>query len=993
MLLQSIGRIGVIAVLVACVAANASAQGGNATITGIIYDQAKAVLPGVTVTVTNEATGISRETISGPEGLFVIPTLVPGTYTIRAELAGFQPQTRQGVVLAIGQELDVDLTLGLASLTESVTVSAEAPIVDTTASRIGANVTAREIDTLPSQGRNHLSLMQLVPGLVPDLAPGEFEGGNFNVGGRTTASNVWTVDGAANQDTDGGATGPQARITLDSMAEFQVLTHQYTAEYGGSSGVIVNAVTKSGTNDFAGRAFYYLEDESLRAIDPFLKEEGVTQNPESGRDTFGFNIGGPILRNRAFFFFNLERNLIENAVVHQFPPEALAIAQDYADASIIKALSTFARVDYTQGPHNFSFRWQREVAPAVGEDFECCQTLDNRQIELDANDRLINVQHTMLVGNRATNELRFSHVGEDRVDGNLAVMGVDPSRWNTSGWIDDLEYVAYGGADPLEVGSQNVYEDYSTGLASAHGGADSRNFTVQDTLTYVTPSAAHTFKAGFTWNRVMVRPQRIGANDNGTFTFLHNTPFNPANPSSYPSRFSVVMGDISIDAEDTWVNGFVQDQWRFNDRLTLNLGLRYDWQDQTDTNDAVAPRLGFAYDVGGAGRTVVRGGIGKFYEYHLIPVPVNLARRGPLGNVFTFDTGEDQSALSGRIPASPCLQPASAGRLAVISPACRAQLVAIRNSLQPGAGAEFVNTEPWLDGEREMGFLWSYSMGVKHELFPNLGVGVDYVGNVGRNQTTQIDISEGPVGANGRIVRLTPAEFDPSGALIPAVARSRTFGRVLQYQTLDALDSDFNSIELSLEKRFSQRWSARTAYTLAFSNDVTPQTPALNSRVSNDRDPRQDYGRSNTDNRHAFVTSFSVNPFGGLTTGAIFRYYSGYPINETVGTDVNADRDNNDRPVRGVHDAARPILSDVDETGRAVRNGVDGENSKNLDLQVQYVFSLPSNQTFGLFWETYNALNWINYGNPTGNRNSRNFMVPVEAGPMRSMQLGVRYTF
>ncbi len=993
-MLKRIGRIGVLAALIGCAAATAFAQGGTATIIGTIYDQDKAVLPGVTVTVTNEATGITRDTVTGAEGLFVIPTLNPGTYTITAELAGFQTRTQEGVVLAIGQELAVDLTLGVAGLTESVTVTAEAPLVDTTASRIGANVTAREIDTLPSQGRNHLSLMQLVPGLVPDLAPGEFEGGNFNVAGRTTASNVWNVDGAANQDTDGGATGPQARITLDSMAEFQVLTHQYTAEYGGSSGVIVNAVTKSGTNAFSGRGFYYLEDESLRALDPFLEEEGVTENPESGRDTFGFNIGGPIVRNRAFFFFNLERNLIENAVVHQFPPEALAIAQDYADASIIKALSTFARVDYTQGAHNLSFRWQREIAPAVGEDFECCQTLDNRQIELDTNDRLINVQHTMLLGNRATNELRFSHAGEDRIDGNLAVMGIDPANWNTTGWIDDLEYVGYGGRDQFDVGSRNSYSDFDTGLASAHGGAYSRNYTLQDTLTYVTGGGAHTFKTGFTYNKVMVRPQRIGANDNGTFEFLHNTPFNPANPFSYPSRFSIVMGDIEIDAEDTWTNGFVQDQWRMNDRLTLNLGLRYDYQEMTpNTKDAFGPRLGFAYDVGGAGRTVVRGGIGKFYEYHLIPIGVNLARRGVFGNVFTFDTGEDESAEDGIIPSNPCLQPIRSGNLAAINPACRAQLVAIRNSLQPGAGAEFVNTEPWLDGNREMGYLWSYSLGVKHELMTNLGVGVDYVGNRGRNQTTQIDISEGPVGANGRIVRLTPAAFDPQGVLIPASARASAFGRVLQYQTLDALNSDFESVEFSLEKRFSNRWSARAAYTVAAANDVASQGPTLNARVSNDRDPRQDYGRSNADNRHAFVTGFSVNPFGGLTTGAIFRYYSGYPINETVGTDVNGDRDNNDRPIQGLHDLTRPIVSELDETGRAVRNGIGGESAKNLDLQVQYVFNLPANQTFGLFWETYNALNWINYGNPTGNRNSRNFLVPDEAGPMRSMQLGVRYTF
>jgi outer membrane receptor protein involved in Fe transport len=992
---HGVGRLIFVSAFVSCLTASAFAQGGNATISGTVFDPNKAVLPGVTVTVTNDATGIARDTVTGAEGEFVVPTLPPGTYTIRAELSGFQSQTRSGVALLIGQEVEVDLTLGVAGVAETVTVSAEAPLIDTTASRIGANVTAREIDTLPSQGRNHLSLMQLVPGLVPDLTPGEFEGGNFNVAGRTTASNVWNVDGAANQDTDGGATGPQARITLDSMAEFQVLTHQYTAEYGGSSGVIVNAVTKSGTNAFTGRGFYYLEDDKLRAIDPFLKEEGVTENPESGRDTFGFNIGGPIVRNRAFFFFNAERNLIENAVVHQFPTEAAPIATDYADASIIKAMSTFARVDYNLTENNnLSFRWQREVAPAVGEDFECCQTLENRQIELDSNDRLINVQHTAIIGNAMTNELRFSHAGEDRVDGNLAVMGIDPANWRTTGWINDLEYVGYGGRDQFDVGSLNAYEDYATGLAAAHGGAFSRNYTLQNTLTYVVGGGAHTLKGGFTYNKVMVRPQRIGANDNGTFEFLHNTPFNPANPRSFPSRFSIVMGDIEIDAEDTWLNGFVQDQWRLTDRLTLNLGLRYDYQDQTpNTKDALAPRLGFAYDVGGAGRTVIRGGVGRFYEYALIPVGVNLARRGPLGTVFTFDTGEDESPLAGRLPADPCLQPTLNGGLAAISPNCRARLAAIRNSLQPGAGAEFVNTEPWLDGDREMGYLWSYSLGIKRELLPNLGVSIDYVGNRGRNQTAQIDISEGPVGANGRIRRLTPAEFDAAGTLIPAVARNAAFQRVLQYQTLSDFDSKFNSLELSVEKRFSNRWSGRAAYTLAYAKDVVPQNPALNARVSNDLDPLQDYGRSNFDNRHAFVTGFSVNPFGGLTTGAIFRYYSGYPINETIGTDVNGDRDNNDRPVRGVHDLNRPIVSDVDDTGRAVRNGIDGESAKNLDVQVQYIFNLPRSQTFGLFWETYNAVNWINYGNPTANRNSSRFLEPDEAGPMRSMQLGVRYTF
>ena len=209
-MLKRIGPSGLLAIVIGCLASTVFAQGGTAVINGTVFDPAKAVLPGVTVTVTNEATGISREAISGPEGHFVVPTLMPGTYTIRTALTGFQGQTREGIVLNIGQELTIDLSMSLAGVAEQVVVTGESPIIETTASRIGSVVSEQEIDQLPSQGRNHLSLMQLVPGLVPELTPGEFEGGNFNVNGRTTASNLWTVDGAANQDTDGGGTGPQA---------------------------------------------------------------------------------------------------------------------------------------------------------------------------------------------------------------------------------------------------------------------------------------------------------------------------------------------------------------------------------------------------------------------------------------------------------------------------------------------------------------------------------------------------------------------------------------------------------------------------------------------------------------------------------------------------------------------------------------------------------------------------------------------------------------
>lgn len=219
-----------------------------------------------------------------------------------------------------------------------------------------------------------------------------------------------------------------------------------------------------------------------------------------------------------------------------------------------------------------------------------------------------------------------------------------------------------------------------------------------------------------------------------------------------------------------------------------------------------------------------------------------------------------------------------------------------------------------------------------------------------------------------------------------------------QYQTLEVLNTDYNALELSLIKRYSARWSGRVSYTLARARDVNGATAlggnnTAGKQFTNDLNPREDYGRTNFDNRHALALSVNVNPWRGLGAGAIFRYYTGYPISEVVGTDVNGDRDNNERPVRGIHDLTRPIVSAVDSSGRAIRNGIDGEEQMILDLRLQYVVDLPRAQTAGFFFEVYNATNRINYGNPTGNRRSRNFLIPTVAGDMARVQLGVRYTF
>src|SRR6478735_5535116 len=199
----------------------------------------------------------------------------------------FQPMSRSGMVVRVGEELTVALTLPLAGVQETLTVTAEAPLVESTSNRIGTNITSNEIDSLPSANRSQFSLMQTIPGLVPTLQVGSFEGGQYSANGQATNNNLSLVDGQYdNGSRRGGSQGTQARVSLDSMAEYQVQTHQYGAEYGGSTGVVVNSVTKSGTNKVTGRVFEYFKDNKLMATNYFLKQEGES-NPESGSNVYG----------------------------------------------------------------------------------------------------------------------------------------------------------------------------------------------------------------------------------------------------------------------------------------------------------------------------------------------------------------------------------------------------------------------------------------------------------------------------------------------------------------------------------------------------------------------------------------------------------------------------------------------------------------------------------------------------------------------------------
>ena len=958
---------------------------GRASINGTVFDAEKAVLPGATITVTEENTGATRESVTGGDGSFNITTLLPGRYTIKADLPGFQPTTQTGIALGVGQELSVNMTLQLSGVQESVTVTGEAPLVEVTASRVGSNITNQEIDNLPSQGRSQLSLMAMVPGLTPSLSPGSFEGGQFNANGRETTSNLFMVDGVYNNDDRrGGSQANQARVTLDTMAEFQVLTHQYTAEFGGSSGVVVNAVTRSGTNRMQGRAFYYYQDDSLNATDHFLEEEGL-ENSDAGSKVFGGSLGGPIVRNKAFWFFNIERNLIEQAANLIFPPEAAPLATNYSDVVAIRAWNTFIRTDYQLTPTNhLSFRWVREAAITDCEDLQDQALLENCEIENDSGDQVYSFSWTSVLGNRATNELKLSGVRENLLQGGLFAFGGGCAAPP----CDDYTFTGLNGRDQFDIGSMNEHEDYVAGpQAGAFQQDKIRTYGFENAFTFIKSGwgGDHTFKAGIGFSRNSADPQEIGGNSIGTFEFLHNANFVEGNASTYPSVFSIRLGQTIFPQDDERFNFYVQDKWQVSRRLTLNLGLRYDKQDLVDTSNAFAPRLGVAYDLLGDGRTVLRGGIGKFYEYQPLTIRATLLTAPVVSPAIIYETDEDEGPLEGIFPEDPCLLPAGDGQgRALIGPQCRADLTAIRDEVLAGG---FTNANPSIDGDRKLGYLYSFSVGFKQQIGSTLAFGVDYIGNRGKDQTGLIDLNE-PTGG----VRPQAAGFDPSGALVPAGSRDTNFQRFLQYQTLDAFDTDYDALELSLEKRFANRWGGRLAYTLSEAHDVGTTGGVAAKRVANDFDPRSDYGRTNFDNRHGFVASANADIWKGLGGGISFKYYSGAPINETIGRDANRDNDNFDRPVAGVDDLLRPIVSELDADGRAIRNGIDGENQMLVDARLQYILRIQRNE-IGFFWEIYNLTNRDNFGNPTGVRSSANFLIPVTANTPRTMQVGLRYTF
>src|SRR5262245_7479861 len=347
--------------LLLCTASFAAAQGGSAQLSGRVFDQQKGALPGVTVTVTNQDIGTVREVLSGPDGTWLVPALPPARYQVTAQLEGFKKFLQRDIPLAVGNQLTIDIQLEIGAVEETITVSGQSPIIDVTSKEIGGNIGTKELADIPTISRNFTYFAGLLPGVVPTANLASWGSDTLTANGVDSRNNSYLVDGAwDNDDYLGQNNGAQARVPLDAAQEFQVLTGQFDAEFGRTSGAIVNAVIKSCTNRLHGTAFEYFYTRNLRAKD-FFQAQNNLDKPDAHKNEWGGSIGGPIVKDKLHFFADVERVQLNEGRTIQIPARP---DLNYATVTETRVWDTVYRVDHQiNANHSWSARWITEWSP------------------------------------------------------------------------------------------------------------------------------------------------------------------------------------------------------------------------------------------------------------------------------------------------------------------------------------------------------------------------------------------------------------------------------------------------------------------------------------------------------------------------------------------------------------------------------------------------------------------------------------------------------
>jgi hypothetical protein len=972
----------VASVLSCAMSVAAEAQQGVAEVRGRVVDAQNAVLPGVVVTVTNQDTGIYREVTSSGDGTYFVTGIVPGAYEVAAVLQGFKKSVRRDIVLSIGRSTTVDLQLEVGGLEETVTVTTQAPLVDVTSSEIGGNVTREDIAEMPSVNRNYIEFLGLLPGIVPNSSTISFGADTINVNGQSSASNNYMVDGGNNNDDYlGQGFGSQARTALESIQEFQVLTNQYDAEFGRTTGGVVNAITKQGSNQIHGSLFNFWTDSSVTAKDYFVRTQNLPKPPTTKKQ-WGGTLGGPIVRDRAHYFLSLERIIINegrSSVFTTRPDKNFAISQD------TDVWNYLVRADHQLSPsQTYSVRWLYESSPQNPQ-FNPGNTIDSLREETDIDQTVVG-QLSSVFGNTKFNTLRVSWTMEDINRSNPQYFANGMKQW--------------------ELPATQSYQSFIDVQNPAGEQRINNAWHVEDTFSWFLPGRRgdHDLKVG---SQFQVINHRFNdqSNMNGTFNFRSDAAFNANDFSTYPERLSIRM-PVPDDSfmQSKAIIAFVQDKWRVNPRLTLSLGVRYDLEvipiragvvaplmpDNADypvDKNNVAPRFGVVYDVSGRGSAVFRGGYGLFYDRTSLTVVDEINRQGVYSSSFTalFPAAQpDAGPSQGRAPTDPML---------VNGPVVNRALL---NQLIPAGTLNRNTGTVWMDiPGRRVPYNHNVTFGYERQLGQSISVSADYIHSIGRDQFVNREINPGvrvDTTRTGRLPRTDLLGVAQQLGLTPFQG---------SVQVRDNLgETKYDGLNLAVEKRYSHNFSGRVSYAIGKArgnvNGGLGDTPNFQFLDNLNLDLNE--GPTGSDRTHNFVLSFRgmVPRTGGLTVSGVFRALSGQPL--TI-HDTNIDADRNgilfDPLPAGTYSGTGANAITVESKGG--RNGARGPGYQQLDMRIGYRLRVKNTRSLDIFGEVFNVTNRVNFDNPTGDRRAgAQFLVPTTlrgGGFPRQFQLGARFGF
>jgi hypothetical protein len=907
---------------------------------GVVSNPNKEVVPGAAVTVKNVETNKEDAATTDDSGRFKVANLQPGRYAVTVNSTGFSPMTQENVLVEIGRETNLEISLSVGPVTGSVDVSAEAPVINTTQQDFSSNINQTSINELPINGRRWSNFALLTPGAVPD---GTF--GLISFRGISGLLNNNTIDGGDNNQAffaeERGRTRISYSVSQAAIREFQVNTSSYSAEYGRSAGGVVNAITKSGTNEFHGNVFYYQRNNKWGARNPLATRTELINGvftpvgfkPKDVRHQFGGTIGGPIVKDKAFFFFSYDQQKRNFPGLSIFSSNTFLNLSSATRTGLIARGLTTAQIDNALG----FLQSLSGPVPRTGDQKLFLPKLDwqiNDQNTLTVSYNRLRWESPAGIQTQATNTRARDNFGDDFVE--IDALNVKLASTLTPTLLNEFRFqwgrdnefqfsqaplpgeptTAPGGRSP-QTFIQNGFSFGMPEFLERAAFPDERRWQFADTLTMTTGN--HTFKFGGDINFVkdIINNLRFlggefsytGANSlpdfivdytnfqtNGAIRALSNTPngslglcFGSTRRAGkcYSGNFNQGFGVLGLTMKTTDFNFFIQDDWRVTPRFTLNLGLRYEYQrnpdpininpalpqtgNKVDDRNNFGPRIGFAFDLTGDGKTSLRGGWGLYYGRVINSTVYNSLVNTGVG----IDRGQRQfttSATNLPVACTGTMPPTNADNCA---------LLPIYPNLLPSSNPP-VGAVQYFDDDFQLPQIHQWDFIFEREISRNTVVSASYLGSFGNSLPNFVDTNLPPP---RRLVTLNVVggPFGGQSLVTPIFVGPRpntAFAQITEIRS--NVYSKYHALVLQANRRLTDGLQFQTNYTLsrASDNGQSSVTFTTNNLPFNAFDQSGEDGLSNFDRRQKFVASvvYSPNPFSDGAAKHIFNGWTLAPI-------------------------------------------------------------------------------------------------------------------